>query len=157
MIKALISDFSRVLLFPKNRNYKDSLNSLHKELSVRTGYKILDYFELNNELLDYYRSLTGKLDLYIFTSETIQDAPDLRPFIRPVFKGVYSALKMRTSKKEEEAYKRLASTLGLAPREIIYIDDGQANVEAAKKAGFQTILYQDNESLKSELQTKLAE
>jgi hypothetical protein len=33
MIKAIVSDFSRVLLFPKDKNYQDSLNALHKQLS----------------------------------------------------------------------------------------------------------------------------
>jgi len=155
MVKALISDFSRVLLFSKDKNHKDSLNSLHRQLSTRPDYKLLDFFEVNHELLNYYRSLTGKVGLYIFTSETIQDSPELQPFIKPVFKEIYSASKMGIDKKDPNAYKQIVSKLGLTPNEVIYIDDNENNIEAANKAGLQTVLYTDNESSIGELQTKL--
>src|SRR5579862_9428561 len=120
MIKALITDFSRVLLFPKDKNYKGSLNALHKEFSIQQEYKLVDHFELNNELLHYYKSLGDKVELYLFTSEIIQDAPELQPFLQPAFKGVYSALKMGVDKKDENAYRQVVSLVGFAPDEIIY-------------------------------------
>jgi FMN phosphatase YigB (HAD superfamily) len=155
MIKALITDFSRVLLFPKNKNYKDSLNTLHKQLSTQSGYRLLDHFELNNELLDYYKSLGDKLDIFLFTSETIQDSPELTPFVQPIFKAVYSALKMGVSKKDEEAYHKLSSMTGFAPDDSIYVDDSEINITTAKKAGFQTILYKNNESLKNKVREQI--
>jgi HAD superfamily hydrolase (TIGR01509 family) len=155
MVKALITDFSRVLLFPKDKNYKGSLNALHKELSNQQGYNILDYFEVNTELLDYYKSIRDKVALYIFTSETIQDSPELQPFIQHVFSAVYSALKMGVSKKDEDTYRKLSSLIGFPADEIVYIDDSGVNVNAAKKVSLQTILYKDNKSLKEEIQRRL--
>ncbi len=155
MIKAIITDFSRVLLFPKDKSYHGSLNGLHRDLSIQPNYRLLDSFELNTGLLEYYKSLAEKLDLYVFTSETIQDSPELQPFIKPVFKEVFSAMKMEVDKKNENAYKKLVATVNLDPAEIIYIDDSEANIEAAKKAGLQTILFKDNDHLKTELQAKL--
>ncbi|MDO8451410.1 MAG: HAD-IA family hydrolase [bacterium] len=155
MIKALITDFSRVLLFPKDKSYSGSLNGLHRDLSIQPNYRLLDSFELNTQLLEYYKSLAGKLDLFVFTSESIQDSPELQPFIKPVFKEIFSAMKMEIDKKEESAYKKLVTAVNLDPAEIIYIDDSETNIDAAKKAGLQTILFKDNESLKTELQAKL--
>jgi FMN phosphatase YigB (HAD superfamily) len=155
MIKALMTDFSRVLLFPKDKSYSGSLNGLHRDLSSQANYKLLDSFELNTELLEYYKSLAAKLELYVFTSESIQDSPELQPFIKSVFKETFSAMKMEVDKKDENAYKKLVATVNLDPAEIVYIDDSEVNVEAAKKAGLQTILFKDNESLKTELQAKL--
>lgn len=155
MIKALVTDFSRVLLFPKDKTYTGSLNGLLRDLSTQANYKLLDSFELNTELLEYYKSLAEKLDLYVFTSERIQDSPEFQPFIKPVFKEIFSALKMEVDKKDEDAYKKLVTTVNLDPTEIIYIDDSEVNIEAANKAGLQTILFKDNESLKTELHNKL--
>ena len=151
MIKALITDVSRVLLFPKDKSYSGGLNALHKEKSSEPDYKFLDYFELNIELLEYYKSLKDKLDLYIFTSETIQDAPELQPDLKLVFKHIFSASKMDISKKENSAYKKLIKEVGLNSEEIIYIDDSQENINAAKQTGLQTILYIDNKQAVSEI------
>lgn len=93
MIEALISDFSRVLLFPKDMSYKGGLNRLHREASADPRYRLLDTFELNVELLEYYQSVKEKVRLCIFTTETIQDSPELAPKLRPIFEKIYSAEK----------------------------------------------------------------
>lgn len=157
MIKALVTDFSRVLLFPKNKSYSGSLNSLHRDLSTQPNYKLLDTFELNLELLEYYKSLAERFDLYVFTSEGIQDSPELQPFTKPVFKEIFSAMNMGVDKKDKNAYRALCAALGLESPEIIYIDDSKTNIDAAKEAGLQTILFKDNENLKTELEAKLVE
>lgn len=157
MIKALITDFSRVLLFPKDKSYTGSLNSLHRDLSTQPNYKFFDNFELNNELLDYYKSLGEKLAIYVFTSESIQDSPELQPLICPVFDQIFTAMKMEVDKKEDSAYKKLSTVVSLDPTEILYVDDSEANIYAAKQAGLQTILFKDNERLKTELKAKLVE
>ena len=46
---------------------------------------------------------------------------------------------------------RTASKLGVHPEECVMIDDLIANVEGAKLAGMQAVLYTDTEKLKSEL------
>lgn len=155
MIKALISDVSRVLLFPKDKNYQGSLNGLHKDTLGRPSYKFFDYFELNVELLNYYKSLQNKLDLYIFTSESIQDAPELQPHWNGVFTKIFSALKMNTNKKDPNAYRMLITDINLKPEEVIYIDDNAENIQAASSVGLQTIQYLDNQSCYVAIQEKV--
>lgn len=157
MVKAIITDFSRVLLFPKDRSYSGSLNGLHRELSQKTDYNILEHFELNMDLLRYYESLKNKVKLYIFTSETIQDDPAFQSFIQPVFEGVYSAVKLNIKKKESDAYKVLAIELKINPNEILYIDDTEANNLAANEAGLKVILYKNNEQTIQEIDSQLNE
>lgn len=99
MIKAIVSDFPRVLLFPRDKSYQDSLNDLHRKLSEKSIYNPLDYFELNQELLNLYESLKIKYLLYIFTSSAIQDAPEFQTYLKSIFKGILSAKKMNTDKK----------------------------------------------------------
>ena len=52
MIKAILSDFARVILFPKDENYKSRLDILEKKLKRNLGnYNVFDYFRLNQEIL----------------------------------------------------------------------------------------------------------
>jgi HAD superfamily hydrolase (TIGR01509 family) len=155
MFKAVVSDFSRVLLFPKDKNYSGSLNALHKELSQQEGYNPLDHFELNTQLLDLYKSLKEKTPIYIFTSDAIQDAPEFKQYLDPVFAGILSDKKMNTDKKIPEAYKLFAAQLQLSPDEILYIDDANENIEAAKTAGLHTFLYAGYEELSQQITESL--
>ncbi len=147
MIKALISDFSRVILFPKDESYVSGLNSLHKELSKQSQYNILDHFKLNMELLDFYQALKAKVRFFIFTSETIQDASEFQPYLQPIFEKVFSAGKMGVSKQDAETYTKLAVEIGLQPHEILFVDDISSNVKAAKQAGMQTVQFENNKKV----------
>ncbi len=141
MIKAIVSDFSRVILFPKDPKYDGSLNTLHKENLQLSGYNPLDCFELNIVLLDFYRSQVSKVNFYIFTTDSIQDAPEFKPFLEPIFTKIFSAQKMGVKKNDSDAYMLIARELACDPSEIIYIDDAIENIEAAKISGLKTILY----------------
>ncbi len=141
-----MSDVSKVLLFTKDKTYTGTLNGLHKEMSQDPNYKFLEVFELNEELLQYYASLQDKLQLYIFTSETIQDAPEIAAQIQAVFKEIFSASKLNIIKKDKTAYQLLLTKINLSPEEVVFIDDSQDNIAAAQEAGLQTVLFTDNES-----------
>ncbi len=148
MIKALVSDFSRVLLSPKDKNYTDGLNALHKKLSAGGRYDFWSYFQLNQELIDFYKILAKKIDLYLFTSEYIQEHPSIRPHMEEIFKTVFSGANLDLKKTDTQAYKTIAEKINLKPEEILYIDDKQVNIDAAKKAGMAIILYESNKQLK---------
>lgn len=156
MIKAIVSDFSRVLLFPKDKTYLGSLNTLHKEQSEKIGYNPLNYFELNQELLNLYASLKDKYPIYIFTSDSIQNAAEFQPYLKPVFKEIVSAKELKTDKKLSDAYRIVAKNIGFTPDEILYIDDSLENIKSAKNAGCNTLLYSDYEILLNKLRETLS-
>ncbi|MFZ1682885.1 MAG: HAD-IA family hydrolase [Candidatus Zixiibacteriota bacterium] len=151
MIKALVSDFSRVLLFPKDKNFTGSLNEKYRELLKKGDLDFFESFELNKELLDFYQSLTKKLDLYILTSESIQEAPELQPFLKPTFKEIFSAKKLGVSKKEPSTYKLIADKIGVKTTEILYLDDNQENIKAASASGIKAVLFINNQLALKEL------
>lgn len=155
MIKALLFDFSRVLLFSKDENYTGSLNEKYRQLSQENNYKLLDHFILNEELLDFLKSLKEKYDLYMLTTETIQDNPEILPDLEPIFNKVFSGIKLGLNKKEQDSYKFIAKDLNLSTNEILFIDDTLVNLEAAKQAGFETIQYKNNEQIIQELKLRL--
>jgi len=64
-ISALVIDFSRVLIFA-NADVS-SLNRHHAELEAHPGYRVLDHFQLNVELLEYLRELSlSRTDISVF-------------------------------------------------------------------------------------------
>ena len=89
MISTIISDFSRVILDVKNKEYKGSLNSLYKDLlSHNRKFDFFDYFELNNDILNLLTTLRNKYSINVFTTGTIQRAPEISEIIKPIFDNV---------------------------------------------------------------------
>jgi HAD superfamily hydrolase (TIGR01549 family) len=156
MIKALVSDFSRVLLLPKDTSYLGGLNALHKILSGNDDYNLESHFELNQELLDFYKTLGDKkINLYIFTTGSIQEHSLLESKIKNVFKQVFRSVNLGFEKTDILAYKTISRKIGVNPEEILYIDDNHRNVNTAKEAGMKTIKYESNEQAIKEIRELL--
>jgi HAD superfamily hydrolase (TIGR01509 family) len=151
-MKILITDFSRVLIFPIAENV-ESLNRLHQKLSLDSNYNIFDHFILNHELLSYLEQLKNKLPVYIFTDGRLHELPEVSVHLKDIFKETYSVDTLGLDKKKTEAYGSLASRIGVDPSDIIFVDDKPANVEAAKRAGVNAIQYISNGALVQKLET----
>jgi HAD superfamily hydrolase (TIGR01509 family) len=143
----LLFDFSRVLLFPKDPRYMGSLNELYKKYKDEPDFNFFDHFRVNEELVTYLDSIKNNIEIYMFTSESIQDAPELKPIISPLFKKIYSALEIGFKKKELNAYLFIAADTKTPVDQILFIDDSLENLEAANNAGIKTLQYIDNKSL----------
>lgn len=156
MINTLLFDFSRVLIFPKDKAYKGDLNPLHAALSKNPGYNFLDHFELNTDLMDFLRGIKNKYGLYIFTSGSIQDAPEIQPEIREVFVKVYSAERIGYSKRDQASYQFIANDLHKRPDEILFVDDTTANIEPANAAGLETLLFTSTQDATSKIRQILS-
>lgn len=151
MITEIVSDFSRVLLFPKDTEYEGGLNSLYRKHNRDSDFDFFSLFSLNNELLKQYDQLGSKVGLSILTSEQIQKDEALAPIITPIFNNIYSAEDLGISKKDSSTYTFIAEQLNTEPQDILFIDDSEINVEAASNAGLITILYKSNEQLIEEI------
>jgi len=153
----VLSDLSRVLLFPKDKNYLEGLNELHKKLLAEkgAGYPAFEYFELNQELLDYYESLRDSHTFAVFTTDIIQDHPDIRNALKKVFVRIFSARELGVVKNDPFAYQLIASLLKVAPFACIYIDDQENNVNAAKEAGMHAFVYRSNPVLIQQIKAVL--
>lgn len=155
MIKALVTDVSYVLLKPKDPTYKGSLNALYKENKERADFKFFEYFELNESLLNYYKSLKDNLKIYILTSDVIQDDKALQPYWNAVIDEIYSASKMNTYKSKPEAYELVVDKIGLKPEEIIYVDDNEDNIKVSTSVGLNSILHTENNQTTSKVNSLL--
>ena len=155
MIKALISDFSRVLLFPVDPQYTGGLNALHQQLSESGDYGFWEHFQLNRALLEFYRSLGERVGVYMFTSEHIQEHQALQPELEGVFRKVLSGALIGLKKTDAESYTSIARTIGLHPSEVLYVDDNEANCGAARRAGMAATHYESNEQTMSAIKQQL--
>jgi|APSaa5957512622_1039677.scaffolds.fasta_scaffold04663_6 HAD superfamily hydrolase (TIGR01549 family) len=143
MIKAIISDLSRVILFSKDKNYTGSLNSFHSEKLKDGDYNFWEYFELNGQLVKQYQELSKKCNLYIFTTQYIQEYPPIKTKLEKFIKKVFIANDIGFKKDQPEAFQYILDELQLQPEEIIYIDDLERNIIAAKSLSIKTIHYKD--------------
>jgi putative hydrolase of the HAD superfamily len=63
----------------------------------------------------------------------------------------YFSYQFKAAKPEPAVYHALEVRLGLAGPEILLIDDSDANIEGARRAGWQVIEFHDSDSLAREL------
>jgi putative hydrolase of the HAD superfamily len=101
--------------------------------------------------------------------ETIKAAPDLKLGIlsnmpheflalvrgtAPVFDlpdiSIFSC-EVGSVKPEEAIYRRLLSALGCEPAELVFFDDMQINIDAARSLGIQAFLWKDPKTARMEL------
>lgn len=154
MIKAILSDFARVILFPKDKSYHGRLDELQAELNKKSeSHNFFDYFELNQELLDYFKSLKEKVSVNIFTSADTYKIPEVHQLLTPVFDSFFYSVELGVKKTDPVTYQMLAQKLNVKPEEVVFIDDEDKNIEAARQAGLKTVLYKDNQSLLAQLAT----
>jgi HAD superfamily hydrolase (TIGR01509 family) len=151
MIKAWLFDLSRTILFPKDKAYLGELNKLHKDLLPKPNYDFSAHFQLDEDLLGFLATQKDKYKLYIFTSGSIQEASQIKSRLLEVFDDVFSAETIGLTKKDPESYRKISDMLGLTPDEVIFVDDSQENVSAAKTAGMNGVVYREFEELKKEI------
>ncbi|MBT3250071.1 MAG: HAD-IA family hydrolase [Candidatus Pacebacteria bacterium] len=144
MKKILISDFSKVQLFPKDNSYQGGLNKLYDQI-LSTNKNFNDYFSLNEDLLDELVKLD--IDKYVFTTGKVQSAPEIIDRVRTVFKDVFNVPMIGFLKTDPKAYNILCERLEVKPSQVIFIDDTKDNVEAAKEAGLMAVVYEDNNQI----------
>ncbi len=154
MVTNLLFDFSRVILFPADENYQGLLNDLYRKIN-REEVSLLDHFKFNEELLNFLKSLKNEFTLSIYTTDIIQNDPIAQTILKPLFKNIFAANDLGISKKDPKSYLVIAEKLNVNPSQILFVDDGEANIQAASEAGFQTILYSSNEQLLGDLKLKL--
>jgi HAD superfamily hydrolase (TIGR01509 family) len=114
---------------------------------------ILSVFEAPNDALwrlaaDLRRSLVvgGFSDNPAFVESVFPDGASLDPMI---FSSQIGALK-----PSDAAFAAAEARLGLAGEDVLFIDDGEANVRAARQRGWDAILFTTNDGLLAELRAR---
>ncbi len=149
MINTILSDLNYVLLFPVDVQCNSSVNTLHRKLLQKfKKYNIFDYFKFNSELLDYYKSLKmNNYSLNMFTSGTIQKNPQIKQIIDPIFENIFSSIELGHGKGDVQSYYNICKKLNKNKKEILFIDDLEFSIKAARQAGLNALHYENNQKL----------
>ena len=73
--------------------------------------------------------------------------------IEDYFDKCYMSFEIGHAKPEREIYDFIIKDSGMNPEETLFFDDGQANLDAAAKLGFQTYLANQDEDLRKVFET----
>jgi HAD superfamily hydrolase (TIGR01549 family) len=155
MIKAIIFDFSRVILNAKDAHYPDSLNALYKRLSQNENFNSLEHFEFNKELVDFVAGVKNQHDLYIFTTGSIQNDVHFKSVIDKIFKRIFTVEEVGFPKNNKEAYEFITNQLSLQPEEILFIDDQEENINAASESGMKAIQFVSTDQVINDIRSFL--
>ena len=123
-------------------------------ISPDQAVREIDASNVNSELFEYIRmelkpqykigmlSNAGSNQLEkLFTAEQVG-----------LFDEIALSYEMGTVKPEVRAYETIADRLGVTPQEIVFIDDQERHCSGARGVGMKTIVYQDLQQMKRELQ-----
>lgn len=85
-----------------------------------------------------------------FSQKAYEDCQDALDFL-PYMDGGILSYRDRLIKPAKEIYELLLSRYGLKAQECVFLDDTPVNVEAAKKLGFEGIVFGTKEQAEEEL------
>ena len=85
-----------------------------------------------------------------FSDKVARENPDALDFLEYVDGGILS-YRDGVIKPDPAIYRLLIDRYGLKPEECVFLDDIQKNLDAAKKFGIHTILFQNVDQAKEEL------
>ena len=142
MPKVILVDFAYTLCFPKTNAPSESLNGLYHDIKEEDDQaNPLNSLVMNQELLNYLRTLKTNYKIYIFTSGTMHTDQRIQQFLEPVFNGYFTSIQLNMPKSFPNAYKVIANKLSVTVADIIFIDDQQKNIQAAITAGCTGVLF----------------
>ncbi len=112
----------------------------------------------NQGLLDYSQSLRHSYRVGMLSNIGIDG---MNSFFKveeraQLFDAVVLSSEVRLVKPDPRIYELMATQLGLLPEECVMIDDVAANIEGAKMAGMQGVVYQSNEQTARDVEQLLA-
>lgn len=144
----------------ENQFYAECLKHCRPDATIQT---VLDCFigllaGLNEELTDFIRDIKGNYDLYLLTNnnplsrrefDSQMEAIGLPP--QEIFKKQFYSYELHMQKPSKEIFLKVIDEIGCQPGEILFIDDGKNNVDAAAALGIKTLLYTPGVDLRSAL------
>lgn len=118
----------------------------------------LDRSRPNRKLLDYIETqLKPNYKVAILSNASNDWLKDLlTPEQINLFDDIVLSYKTNFIKPEPAIYKLILDNLKVEPSEVIFIDDSQRQIEGGKNVGIKSILYQDFDQMKNDLEKLLA-
>jgi putative hydrolase of the HAD superfamily len=111
------------------------------------GARLMEALHPNRELFEHFAALRAErgLRFALCTNNVREWEPLWRPIlpIDDVFEVVVDSAFVGTRKPEPEIYAITLERLGLPASACVFLDDLEVNVEGAREAGMQGVVYRD--------------
>ena len=108
---------------------------------------------VNNELINFIENkLKNKYKVGLLTNIPRSLIERIIPEKLNIFDLVLISSDLKLIKPSKEIFEVAIQRSGCLPNDILFIDDGEKNIEVAKSLGFNTILYKDLPSFIDEIQ-----
>ena len=114
---------------------------------------------VQTDFMEYLQTLRGKYRLGVLSNTN----PFLQGWARSsaftsegkslddYFDSLYLSYKMNCSKPNDEIYKKMLAQGNMNPEEVLFVDDGAKNIEAAQRAGINVLKVENGEDWRNKL------
>lgn len=143
------------------QSYDDWLSSIHEAIDVRYGRLIADYsveafdaagFNIDHDLLDRCHTLFPNAKLTLATNSTPRLPLELKAAgLNTSFDYVFNSSAMGVTKPNRGFYHGLLITMGVPPKDVVFIDHSAENVTAASQVGMEALLFRSRSVLLKDL------
>lgn len=117
---------------------------------------------IREEKLSYLSELSEKYDLYLLSNNNPIVMREYRTVFEQygvsyekTFRKMFLSYEMGVAKPSEKIFRMADESIGIPACDILFIDDSRANIEAAAKLGWQTLLFDPVADLRSAVENKL--
>ena len=129
-------------------------NPEHKDIIQKAYEHIGDCIELLPHAMDWILEMKQRgYHVYIlsnYSEYTFEVTKEKLAFLS-LMDGILFSYKTKMGKPDEGIYKKLISEYFLEEEESVFIDDRKENVESARRIGIESILFNDYNQAKKEL------
>ncbi|KQZ94092.1 2-haloalkanoic acid dehalogenase [Mesorhizobium sp. Root157] len=138
---------AEALLIAEHPGHAENIRNFRRHWHEMVPYAYDDSVALLGRLLDAGHDVTL---LTNWAADTFAEARGRFPFLeRP--RGVTVSGEIGMIKPERGIYDHHAASFGIEPAHALFIDDSQKNVDGAKAAGWQAVLFTDAAALEADL------
>ncbi|PLP59621.1 2-haloalkanoic acid dehalogenase [Mesorhizobium loti] len=135
------------LLLDRHPDHAENIRNFRRHWHEMVPHAYDDSVVLMEGLIDDGRDVTM---LTNFASDTFREAQERFTFLkRP--RGVTVSGDVKLIKPDRAIYDHHINSFGLEPSATLFIDDSQKNVDGAREAGWQAVLFTDAATLKRDL------
>jgi putative hydrolase of the HAD superfamily len=108
---------------------------------------------IDQEMFKLVKSLKIKNRLIILSNDTTDwmNAKKKRFDLEDIFEKIYSSGDIGLAKPDSKIFEYVLNDLNIKPEELLFVDNQQNNIDAARKIGIKTLLFTDIKSLISSL------
>ena len=133
-----------IALYP---DHAESIRSFRRHWHEMVPYHYEDSVALMERLIDAGHDVTL---LTNWAADTFREARKRFPFLEKP-RGITVSGEIRAINPDRAIYDHHATTFGIEPAAALFIDDSQRNVDGARAAGWQAVLFTDAATLENDL------